>query len=117
MPDSTASGRTVKAGLSAKTGPTIEMSPRALARASSAFMPVTSTADATTADHAPVGATKPCPDTTKNTSQAATATPCVHTTITSGGMSLARPLTTANWAAWVTAAPSESANQFSATWE
>jgi hypothetical protein len=51
------------------------MSPRALARASSAFMPTTSTAEAATAGHACPGLTNARPDTAKKASQAATATP------------------------------------------
>ena len=54
-PDSSASGRTVKIGLSAKTGPTIEMSPRALARASRLAIPNTSTAEAGMAGHTAPG--------------------------------------------------------------
>jgi hypothetical protein len=88
------------------------MSPRLLARASSPFMAATSTADTTMASHAvPAGVTKDSPDTAKNASQTTTATNWVEATITSGGMSCARPLTTANCAAGVTAAPSDSANQ------
>ena len=47
----------------------------------------------------------------KKTTHAAQATPWVHATITSGGIARARPLTTANCTAWVSAAPSDSANQ------
>lgn len=47
----------------------------------------------------------------KNTAHDAAATDCAQVTMTSGGMSRARPLTTANCVAWVRAAPRESANQ------
>ena len=55
VPESAASGITVKIGLSAKTGPTIEMSPRALARARSPLIPITSTAQTATAGQAKRG--------------------------------------------------------------
>ena len=48
----------MKIGLSAKTGPTTEMSPRALARASSPAMPNTSTAEAGMAGHTEPGGVK-----------------------------------------------------------
>src|SRR5262245_8717261 len=112
VPDKAASGITVKTGLRAKTGPTIEMSPRALARARSPLMPITSTAHTTTAGHAKRGSANGWPLTRKYTPQLPVATACVHVTITRGGMARARPFTTANWAAWVSAAPNASANQF-----
>ena len=63
--------------------------------------------------HADPGQTNGRPVTAKNTSQPVNATACVQATITSGGMSRARPFTTANCPACVTAAASESANQLS----
>ena len=110
-PERSASGSTVKIGLSAKMGPTIEMSPRALARARSPLMAITSTAEAAIAGQARPGATKAWPDRAKNAIQAANATACVHATMTSGGIARARPLTTANCAACVSAAARDSANQ------
>src|SRR5438874_942752 len=90
----------------------MEMSPRALARAISVAMPATSSAEPSTAGHAARDHVKAWPDTAKNTSQASVATDCVHATMTIGGIARARPFTTANWAACVSAAPSESKNQF-----
>jgi len=81
VPESRASGSTVKTRLRANTGPTIEMSPRVLARASRPFMAATSTADTTIASHAaPPGVTKDSPDTAKNASHATTATSWVEAT-------------------------------------
>ena len=111
-PESAASGSTVKIGLSAKIGPTIEMSPRALARARSPLIPITSTAQTATAGQAASGGANAWPVTRKKTTQLAAAIACVQATITSGGIARARPLTTANCAAWVSAAPNDSANQF-----
>lgn len=74
-------------------------------------MPITSAVEATTAGQAVPGGVNAAPLSAKYASQVSAATPCVHATITSGGISRARPLTTANCAAWVTAAPSERANQ------
>ena len=110
-PASAASGRIVKIGLRARIGPTIEMSPRALARASRPLIPITSRDEAAMAGQAAPGGTNAWPETTKKTTHAAQATAWVHATITSGGISRARPLTTANCTAWVSAAPSDSANQ------
>jgi hypothetical protein len=87
------------------------MSPRALARAISVAMPVTSADEASTAGHAPRDHVNAWPDTAKNASQASVATDWVQATMTIGGIAWARPFTTANWAAWVRAAPSERTNQ------
>ena len=86
VPESAASGSTVKIGLSAKTGPTIEMSPRALARARSPLIPMTSTAHTATAGQANLGSANAWPVTRKNAAQLAAAIACVQVTITSGGM-------------------------------
>src|SRR5262245_29178843 len=88
------------------------MSPRALARAISVDMPITSTDEPSTAGHAALDHVNARPDTAKNASHASIATVCVHATMTIGGIACARPLTIANWTACVTAAPSESRNQF-----
>src|SRR4030095_7922432 len=65
-PESAASGRIVNSGLRARIGPTIEMSPRALARASSPLMPSTRNHEATMADHVSApGGTKGRPETRK----------------------------------------------------
>jgi len=74
VPESTASGITVKIGLSAKTGPTIEMSPRALARASRLLIPVTRMLDAAMAGHADRGGVNGCPETRKKPSHTVSAT-------------------------------------------
>ena len=95
-PESAASGRIVKIGLRARIGPTIEMSPRALARASRPLIPITRRDEAAMAGQAAPGGTNAWPETRKKTTHAAQATPWVHATITSGGISRARPLTTAN---------------------
>lgn len=96
VPESRASGITVKIGLSAKTGPTIEMSPRALARASRLLIAITSTLDAAIAGHADPGHLNARPVIAKKTNQAVKAMVCVPATMTRGGISRARPLTTAN---------------------
>ena len=64
-PRQDASGTTVKTGLSAKTGPTIEMSPRELARASRLAMPDTKHRRAGMAGHARAGRREGLPVTTK----------------------------------------------------
>src|SRR5437763_4874842 len=89
----------------------MEMSPRALARAISVAMPATSSAEPSTAGHAARDHVNAWPDTAKNFSHASVATDWVHATMTIGGIARARPFTTANWAACVSAAPSESRNQ------
>src|SRR2546426_7072599 len=89
----------------------MEMSPRALARAISVAMPVTRTEEPSTAGHAAGDHVNAWPEAAKNTSHASVATACVHATMTMGGIACARPLTTANWAACVRAAPSERTNQ------
>src|SRR5437879_5273768 len=113
VPESTASGITVKIGLSANTGQTMEMSPRALARASRLLITITRTLDAAIAGHARPGDTNWWPEMAKNSSHAVKATTWVPATMTSGGISRARPLTTANCPAWVSAAARERTNQFS----
>src|SRR5436309_13505411 len=89
----------------------MEMSPRALARAISVAMPATSSAEPSTAGHAARDHVKAWPETAKNVSHASVATDWVHATMTIGGIIRARPFTTANWAACVSAAPSERTNQ------
>src|ERR1700752_3942253 len=88
------------------------MSPRALARAISVDMPITSTDEPSTAGHAARDHVNAWPETAKNASHASVATVWVQATMTIGGIACARPLTIANWAACVTAAPSEKRNQF-----
>src|SRR6185369_292463 len=82
VPERAASGSTVKIGLSAKTGPTIEMSPRALARARRPLIPMTSTAHTATAGQANLGSANAWPVTAKNAAQLAAAIACVQATIT-----------------------------------
>src|ERR671936_2306143 len=89
----------------------MEMSPRALARAMSVAMPATSNAEPSTAGHAARVHVNAWPETAKKASHASVATDWVHATMTIGGIACARPFTTANWAACVSAAPSESRNQ------
>jgi hypothetical protein len=89
----------------------MERSPRALARARRPLIAVTRITDAAMPSHAGPGHTKRAPPTAKTTSQPVNATACVHATMTSGGMARARPLRTANWVAWVTAAASARTNQ------
>src|SRR5262245_3804069 len=88
------------------------MSPRALARAISVDMPITKIDEPSTAGHAARDQVNAWPETAKNVSHASVAIVCVHATMTIGGIACARPLTIANWTACVTAAPSESRNQF-----
>src|SRR5262249_61997655 len=87
------------------------MSPRALARAISVDMPITSTDEPSTAGHAALDHVNARPDTAKNASHASVATVCVHATMTIGGIARARPLTIANRTAWVTAAPTGGRDQ------
>ena len=63
------------------------------------------------AGHADLGAAKAWPDIRKNVTHAVNATALVQATMTTGGISRARPLITANWVACVPAAASDSANQ------
>src|SRR5919201_3002821 len=89
----------------------MEMSPRALARAISVAMPATSNAEPSTAGHAARDHVNAWPETAKKASHASVASDWVHATMTIGGIARARPLTTANWAACVSVAPSECRNQ------
>jgi hypothetical protein len=86
----------VKIGLRARIGPTIEMSPRAAARASKPLIPITRSAETAMAVHAALGATNDWRDTAKNTTHAVNAMVWVQATITRGGIARALPLTTAN---------------------
>ena len=74
-PESTASGTIVKIGLRARIGPTIEMSPRALARARSPLIPSTSTHEAATAGQSGPGATNGRPESRKKRTHACTPRP------------------------------------------
>src|SRR5713101_7683670 len=111
VPLSRASGSRVNTGLRASMGPTIEMSPRALARASRAFMLMARNDDAMMAGQTQSGAEKRAPVKRKKASQARADNNWPQATMTSAGITRPRPLMTANWAAWVKAAPSESGNK------
>src|SRR5688572_29227521 len=99
-----------KIGLSATTGPTIEMSPPALARTSRYDIAAASTTEARTHGH--MGRARPygAPVDRKYTAHTMTPSVCVQKISTSGERLRARRFTTANCPAWVRAAARASAN-------